>query len=135
MGQDLRVKALLDLQGHLVGHQVKVLLDHQVQLDHRDWVVLMEDLQGRQGHLDWYVLMVDRPLVHLVWDLLVRAIQQVQVPLVMEVLLVKEVLFLEAYLVVESMDHQVLDLAFWGSLHQVLLGLEDQQVKAYPLHQ
>ena len=53
----------------------------------------------------------------------------------MEVLLVKEVLFLEAYLVVESMDHQVLDLAFWGSLHQVLLGLEDQQVKACPLHQ
>ena len=35
----------------------------------------------------------------------------------------------------ESMDHQVLDLAFLGSLHQVLRGLEDQQVKAYPLHQ
>ena len=80
LGQDLQVRGLLDLQGHLVGHQVKVLLDHQVQLDHRDWVVLREDLQGRQGHLDWYVLMVGHPLVHLVWDLLVRAIQQVQVP-------------------------------------------------------
>ena len=53
----------------------------------------------------------------------------------MEVLLVMEVQFLEAFLVVVSMDHQVLDLAFWGSLHQVLLGLEDRQVKAYPLHQ
>ena len=53
----------------------------------------------------------------------------------MEVLLEKEVQFLEAYLVVESRDHQVLGLAFWDSLHQVLLVPKDQQVKAYPLHQ
>ena len=62
--QDLQVRVLLDLQGHLVDRQVKLLLDHQDLQDHLDLDVWREDLrglQGLQGHLDLYVLILDHP--------------------------------------------------------------------------